>query len=148
MGYSESERVNAGDRSTAEVADKRWGDEGMKVGIILAESPLLYSMPYRGSPRGVSSLGNCASADASLRITNVDRLVKRGRLGELAHHQPTNEITHMKVTRWSSPTHIPQYLDTPSPSPAECLGSPYLSLPSTFSDAGCARRPSSALLSI
>ena len=76
-------------------------------------------------------------ADASLRITNVDLLLKRGRLGEFIDPQPTNDHTH-EVTRCASPTHI--LSRCPIAEPAECLGVP-LSLPLTFSDAGCACQP-------
>ena len=37
-----------------------------------------YCTVFNVMPGGVSSLGNCASADTALRITNVDRLVERG----------------------------------------------------------------------
>src|ERR1700761_7594685 len=62
-------------------------------------------------------------ADASLRITNVDLLLKRGRLGEFIDPQPTNDHTH-EVTRCASPTHI--LSRCPIAEPAECLVCPYL----------------------
>jgi hypothetical protein len=76
-------------------------------------------------------------ADASLRTTNVDRLLKRGRLGEWADHRPTNDHTHEGAPLPLSDAHS---ISMPH---RQARGIPLmpLSLPLTFSDAGCVHQP-------
>lgn len=74
--------------------------------------------------------------DTPLRITNVDHLVKCGSSRQTWSTWPiggpprTNEITHMTLPRWCSPTHILRYLDTPLPGPRnEALSLPHPQMP-------------------